>query len=293
MINPAKSRPGLSNSYSDLYWISPDGLQVVARQWTVPAPQGSVLIVHGIGDHSGRFEHVADFLNAAGYSVLVPDLRGHGRSDGKRGYVRDFDVLLDDVDISLQKSREICAGPAFLYGQSMGALLAIYYVLKRTPAIAGLIATSPALRIAMPAPPWKVAVGKVLRTVLPNLSLDSGLDSNELSDDPQVAARISSDRFRHRRVTPGAYFGMLETAEWCLQHANRLGCPALLMHGQLDRITDHTASMQFAEAADNCSIRIWKNGKHELHNMTNKHDVLAAITDFQSRCIREDSRNTD
>lgn len=278
--------------YSDVYWSTRDGKQIVARQWAVESPRGSVLVIHGIGDHSGRFEHVADHWNRNGYSVLAPDLRGHGRSDGKRGYIRSFDVLLDDVGDALQKSEADAIGqPAFLYGQSFGGLLAIYYTLKRQPELAGLIASSPPLRIAMPTPGWKVAIGKIIGAVCPTFSLNSGLDPNELSDDPQIASRVLSDRYRHTRITPGAFFGMLDAGQWCLENADRLTCPGLLLHGDKDRITDHTASIEFSESSSRCEAGIWPDGKHELHNMTIREDVLRKITDFQSRCIREDSPN--
>ena len=291
---PALPQTTLNDSYTDLYWTTHDGLQIVARQWTVEPSRGSVLILHGIGDHSGRSSHVAEYLNTAGFSVLAPDLRGHGRSDGQRGYIKDFDTLLTDIDLFLEKSRTNCEnGPAFIYGQSMGGLMAIYYSIKRRPDLCGLIASSPALRIAMPAPQWKVAIGKFLKTVWPRMSLDSGLDPEQLSDDVQVAARVRSDRFRHRRVTPGAYFGMVDAGQWCLDHATEMACPVLLMHGDADQITDCAASVQFADTANNVSIRIWKDGKHELHNMTNRMEVLDAVIDFQNTCIRAGSRNTD
>ncbi len=283
-----------STTYSDLHWTNEDGLQIVARNWQVESPIGTVLLIHGIGDHSGRFEHVANFLNQAGYSVLTPDLRGHGRSEGPRGYLRDFDMLNDDIEIALQKSRLNCPdGPAFLYGHSMGALTVINFVLKTMPPIAGVIATSPPLRIAMPAPAWQLAIGRVLGKVLPKFALSSGLDINELSDDPQVASRTETDRYQHDRVTPAAYFGMVETGEWCLKNASSLKCPMLLMHGKADRITDHTASMEFSLASSQCVLRLWDEGKHELHNMSYHLDVLAEITRFQNRCIHADSPNTD
>ena len=289
VLNP----PAATRTYSDLFWTAADGLQIAARRWIVTPARATVLLVHGIGDHSGRFEYVADTLNDAGFSVLASDLRGHGRSGGQRGFIKNFETLVRDLDQSLEKARELSPdGPCFIFGQSLGALLVILYVLKRQPAIEGLIALSPALQIAMPAPAWKVSLGRVLRTVLPRISLDSGLDVDELSDDPQVAARIRADRYRHRRITPEAYFGMLEAAAWCLEHAQQLQCPALIMHGRQDRITDPRGSMEFAKRCDCCQLELWDNGKHELHNMTNRDQVLAMVTDFQNRCIRAGSQRT-
>jgi len=302
--------------YSDKHWTSFDGLQIVARQWLLkPAAdqssegrdrvddniKGSVLLLHGIGDHSGRFEHVASFLNRAGYSVLIPDLRGHGRSQGSRGYIRDFATLNQDIDDALKQTRALHPDrPCFLYGHSMGGLAALYFALDltarqdamETRKPDGLVVTSPALRILADAPAWKLVLGKAIRNLFPALSMDSGLDIQELSDNPQVAERIQSDRFRHGKITPAAYFGMLETGAWCLKHAGGLAVPTLLMHGKSDRITDHAASIEFAESATDCQLVLWDHGKHELHNMTFGDDVLCEITRFQSRCIREGFPNT-
>lgn len=285
--------PPSPGNYCDRFWSAADGLQIVARQWTVNDPQGVVLLIHGLGDHSGRWEQVADTLNRADYTVLAPDLRGHGRSQGRRGHIGSFEKLLDDIDLAMQNARAAVPGsPCFIYGQSLGGLLTLFFALRRQPDLCGLIASSAALQIAMPAPAWKVGLGKVLRKTLPHISLNSGLDLQELSDDPQVTARVRSDRLRHQRVTPEGYFGMLESGHWCLQNAARLPCPALVMHGCLDRITDHRASIEFVEASAASQLSLWPKGKHELHSMSNRQEVLATVIEFQNRCNRGDSPST-
>ena len=285
---PRREPSQWAGQYSEPVWSTLDGVKVQTRCWSVPHPRAQVLIVHGMGDHSGRFESLAGFLNRNDFSVLAPDLRGHGRSQGQRGYIRNFDTLMDDLDLALKKTSRLGNGePVFLYGQSLGGLLVVLYALKRKPNIAGLIASSPAFRIVMPATKWKLAVGKTLRHLFPRASLNSGLDIHELSDLPQEIARIKADRFRHHKITPEAFFGMVESGEWCLQSPLPMPCPALLLHGKKDRITDCTATRDFAAAREDCTAQIWDNGLHELHNMSNRQEIWQAIFEFLDHSISE------
>ncbi len=271
----------MTGHYSDIYWSTADGLQIAARSWTVPRPLATVLITHGLGDHSGRFEPMCRFFNDQGFSVLVPDLRGHGRSEGQRGYVRDFDEFLDDMDISVEQAWHLQDDqPVFGWGQSFGGLLVLYHALRRQPRLGGLVASSPALKIAMPVPAWKTALGRTMGRLLPRISVRSGLDLSELSDDPRTESRARSDRYLHGRITPRTWFGMVDAGQWCLQHADQLATPALVMHGRRDTITDPVATREFAQSAPGCLLREWPDGKHELHNMARSDDYLAYVTDW-------------
>ena len=283
---PGPDRPQATGSSSTTDWITTDGTKIQARQWLASKPRATTLLIHGMGDHSGRFDHVARFLNTQGLSVLAPDLRGHGLSDGQRGYIRDFEILLDDIDLALQQTRQLApADPCFIYGHSLGGMLVILHTLRRQTDLAGLIASSPALRIAMQAPTWKLQLGKLLRRTFPKISLNSGLDLNELSDDLQFIAELATDPLRHQQVTPEGYFGMVESGQWCLDHAADLPCPSLIMHGKIDRITDFQASQQFAHANDLCTLSTWDHGKHELHNMSHVEDVLQTVGRFIETCL--------
>ena len=272
--------------YSEPAWLTSDGIKVQSRYWTVPSARAKVLIIHGMGDHSGRFESLAGFLNSKGFSVLAPDLRGHGRSQGQRGYIKTFETLLNDIDLAFEKISNIGdPAPIFLYGQSLGGLLVVLYALKREPTIKGLIASSPAFRIVMPAPKWKQFVGKTLRHAFPRTSLNSGLDIRELSDTPREITRMQADRYRHQKITPEAFFGMVESGAWCLQSKIPTPCPALLMHGKKDRITDYSATLEFAADRENCRAKIWDNGLHELHNMSHRAEVRNTILKFLNACL--------
>ncbi len=272
--------------YSDLYWSTSDGLQITARAWSAQEPMAVVLLTHGFGDHSGRFERTARYFSEHRFSVLIPDLRGHGRSDGQRGYIREFDQFLDDLDLGLQQLESRGERlPVFSYGQSFGGLLALYHAMRRKPRLAGLVASSPALKIAMPAPPWKVTVGRTLGKYLPRLSLRAGLDLSELSDDPQTESRARSDRYLHGRITSRTYFGMVDAGQWCLNNPSELIAPTLVMHGSRDTITCAQAARRFAEQAPRCQYQEWPDGKHELHNMADSDQFLRFTVDWMQQQI--------
>ena len=129
-------------------WIAKDGLETYFQGWEPEkTPQAVVCLVHGLGEHSGRYVHVADHLTAAGFAVITMDLRGHGKSAGVRGHVNSMDNFLDDIDRLLKEAEDRYPGmPRFLYGHSLGGFLVLFYTLKRQPVLAGVVSTSPGLR---------------------------------------------------------------------------------------------------------------------------------------------------
>ncbi len=270
---------------SESTWKTDDGLNIAVSQWSVHSPRAVLLLIHGIGDHSGRFVHVAKQLKFHGITVIGPDLRGNGRSQGPRGYISDFDVFLDDLDMFwtyIQKQYGDL--PRFTYGQSLGGLIVLYHAIKRNPSLAGIVATSPALGVALPTPYWKIAIGRTIGRLLPKFRLNTGLNVQELCDDQEAIERLMSDPLRHQRISAQMFFGMVDAGNWCLENCQLLDTSTLVMHGAQDRVTDHTASQRFVQACgDRCQLKIWPRGKHELHNMRNKDEVLRFATDWLRR----------
>ena len=246
-----------------------DGLQLFAQSWEPDSePEAVVFLIHGLGEHSGRYNHVAEQFNRADIALTAFDLRGHGRSDGIRGHSPHYESLLDDIFQGLENTRHRWPNrPLFLYGQSLGGNLVIHYVLKRRPALAGVIASAPLFRPAFKPPAWKMTFAHTLHALHISVALSNELDPNALSRDPDVVRRYQTDPFVHDRITPQLAVDMLRAGKWNLEHATEFPLPLLLMHGSADRITSAEASSEFAAGAgDTCTLKLWPGLTHELHN---------------------------
>ena len=269
--------------YFEFGWKTKDGVEIYAQGWEPEtAPNGVVCLVHGLGEHSGRYAHVAETLGPAGYATLALDQRGHGKTSGPRGQAPSFEALMDDIGRLIQEGDRRYPGlPQYLYGHSMGGSFVLNYVLQRRPQLAGVIASSPALETAFTPPAWKVAVGKLLAGWWPGLTLSNGLDVGVISRDLEVVRRYIEDPLVHRRLSARLGLDLLHYGRWALDHAAEFSLPLLLMHGSADRLTSAQASREFAaRAGDVCTLKIWEGFYHELHNEPEKALVLRYMIDW-------------
>lgn len=255
-----------------------DGIPLWGSVWRPPAPRAAVSLVHGIGEHSGRYGHVAQALNEAGYALVAFDLRGHGHSGGLRGHAPDYEALMADHDLLMNETRHRFPGlPHFLYGHSLGGNLALNYCLRRRPALAGVVVTSPWLALATRPPRWKAALGWLLNRVRPAVTLSRGNNPAALSSDPAVVAAYQRDPLVHGRISARLYAVMAASGAEALAQAARFPLPLLLMHGAADTVTSPFASQAFCNTAPDCTFRLWPRLRHELHNERERDEVLAAI----------------
>ncbi len=264
-------------------WQTKDGLRLYAQGWKPEAElKGVVCLVHGLGEHSGRYEHLAAFLNQAGYALLAFDLRGHGKSGGQRGYAPSYEALLDDIARLLDEAANRYPDlPRFLYGHSLGGNLVINYALRRRPQLAGVIATGPFFRAAFEPPAWKLTLARIMYNLWPTLSLSNELDRQALSRDPEVVRDYDEDPLVHDRLTPRLTMDMFQAGLWALEHASELSLPLLLMHGSADRLCSVQASREFAaRAGDRCTLKIWDGFYHEIHNEPEQEQVFEYLLEW-------------
>ncbi len=258
-------------------WKSNDGLDFYLKGWQPDVSEKAVVaLVHGLGEHIGRYAHMAEAFTTAGYALMGFDLRGHGKTGGARGVIPSAEAVLDDMDRFLQETRQRFPNkPVFLYGHSLGGNLVIFYTLKRKPALNGVVATGPALRLAFEPPAWKLGLAKLLVKVSPALVMANGLELAGLSRDPQVAQVYSTDPLVHDRISVLLSLSMLRQGEYSLEHASEFPLPLLLMHGGADRLTSAAASQEFASRmGDRCTLKIWEGFYHEIHNEPEKEQVF-------------------
>ncbi len=265
-----------------------DGLHLFGRIWQPEQGVKAVVsLVHGLGEHAGRYSHVAEALCCSGFALLAVDLRGHGKSAGRRGASPSTGALVDDIGRQLEEAARRFPGlPRFLYGHSLGGSLAIYSVLRSAPQISGVIATGPGFRLAFSPPGWKLTLGKILYQLWPNALLANGLDRQALSRDPRVVREYQADPLVHDRVSARLGLDSILLGEWLLDHADQWQKPLLIMHGEADGITSAKASRQFAErAGDACTLKIWPGLYHELHHEPEKDQVLAAMIGWMENIL--------
>lgn len=261
-------------------WQAQDGLKLYAQGWLPEAqPKAVVCLVHGLGEHSGRYAHLAEYLNQAGFAMLSFDLRGHGRSGGKRGHTPSFEAFMQDMDLLLAEAQNrYPEHPCFLYGHSLGGILVLNYGLRRQPSLAGVVATSPGLRTALEQQAAKVRLAKILGVLLPELSMPTGLDASGLSHDPEVKKRYLEDPLVHGVATLNMAKTTLAAIQWAFEHAHEWRLPLLLMHGSQDPIAFLRGSQEFAEkAGDRATLKVWEGMYHETHNEVDKDQVFAYL----------------
>lgn len=263
-----------------------DGLMLYGQGWEpASGTKAAVCLIHGLGEHSGRYDHFAEAFIREGFALVAFDLRGHGHSEGPRGHAPNYADLMADVAALLNEAASRYPNlPCFLYGHSLGGNLAIHYALRERPDLAGVIASSPLFKPASKPPAWKMAPLRAMHGLWPSMSLSSGLEDMALSHDINVVRSYRNDPLVHDRISSRLAVDMLTSGQWNLEHAVEFPLPLLLMHGDADRITSFHASCEFAAQLDGrCDLKIWNGLFHELHNEPEKREVITFVTDWLDR----------
>ena len=269
--------------------ITDDGLALHLRVWPAAnASRGVAVLVHGLGEHIDRYDHVARRLNAIGFAVVGYDHRGHGRSPGQRGGMPADESLCADLGRVLYAAREAFAGPLVLVGHSLGGLIAGRFVaegLQPRPAtwwrpVDALVMSSPALD------PGTNAVQKLLLAVvapmLPNLAVNNGLKVDWISRDASVVKAYAADPLVHDRITGRVGLFVARLGPAVIAAAPKWKTPTLLMWAGADRCVAPAGSAAFAAAAprDVVTVREWPGLFHEIFNEPEQGDVLKVLDDW-------------
>lgn len=270
-----------------------DGVSLALRHWPAaagPASKGQVVLVHGLGEHAGRYAHVAATLQAAGWAVLGYDQRGHGRSGGRQGTLPQPDALLDDLAQVLDHAPPP-GGPRVLLGHSMGGAVAARFVaeaLAPAPAawsrpVDGLVLSSPALRAHLSA--WQRLQLAIGERFLPDLPQRNGIDARGLSQDDTVVADYEADPLVHDRISARLARFILDAGEAARAAAPRWTLPTLLMWGGADPVVLPGGSRAFAAAAPQDVVTAYQfDGlRHEIFNELEREGVLMRLAQWLRR----------
>jgi alpha-beta hydrolase superfamily lysophospholipase len=258
------------------FWKNTEGLNLYAENWVVTNPTAVIVLVHGQGEHIGRYAHVAEWYNKRGIALMAFDQQGYGKSGGQKGHAANLDVLLNDIARFVEMTKELYPGtPVFLYGHSMGGGLLLYFALHRYPDVDGMIITSPLIRLAFQAPVLKIMIGRLLRRYVPTLTLPTGLAANFISHDHAVVSAYKKDPLVHNKLSAAAGIALLEMGDWLDTFTGTISIPLLLMHGEQDRLTSSPASRAFSERVGGpITYKEWQGLWHEMHNESEKEQLF-------------------
>ena len=248
------------------------------RSWLPRTAERIIILVHGYGEHSGRYEHTASDLVRAGFEVHAYDQRGHGRSGGARCHVRRFEHLLDDLEEFVAAVRaERPPLPVVVVGHSMGGLVVAAYASQRNPNVAGVVTSGAALSMPDDLSRARVIAVRGLKWLAPRLSLASRLDPNALSRDPEVVRAYLEDPLVQRKISVSLASEMLSAMKRTAAAAVRV--PMLLMHGEDDRICPVAGSRNFFEQlkVTQRELHTYPGLRHEIFNEPERAAVLGDL----------------
>ncbi|HUG35012.1 MAG TPA: lysophospholipase [Anaerolineales bacterium] len=268
-------------------WDGKDGTQFLMQGWEPDhgKPKAVIALIHGLGEHTGRYAHAGNALTGSGYALIGFDLRGHGKSGGARGHFPSLGVVLQDIRQFFQQvTRLHPETPQFMYGPSLGALLALAYGLQFSGGLKGVIATGASLRSPLQEQKAKIAMVNLLGSIVPGLTLPSGLDPNTISRDPEVVKKYIADPLVHDRASLGLGKAALDAIELCFARARGFPIPLLIMHGAADQLTYPSGSEDFAKLARaggaDVTLKLWDGLHHEIHNEPEQAEIFRTMIDW-------------
>ena len=247
------------------------------QSWTVANPKAVLVFVHGMAEHSGRYEFPVQYFVKKKYTVYAFDLRGHGQSEGRRVYADSFDDFVNDLGIFLKRVRNRESGKKiFLIGHSFGGQIVLNYGLQAPDFISGILVSSPNIRIKMPIAFYKLLLAKTLSLLVPTLTLGNDLDPRLVSHDPLVVRDYQQDPNVIKKITVRLAHVMMANQPWLLKMAHRFKLPCFLMHAGDDKICCPSGTEEFFEniPIKDKKLKIYQGLYHELFNEIDRETVF-------------------
>ena len=250
-------------------WKTSDNLKMHAQCWKSNTSTKAILILaHGFGDHINRYDPWAVKFAEKGYDIISMDMRGHGKSDGKRGYAPSYQQIINDYDLLVQKAKELYPDvPRILYGHSFGGNVVVNYCTSNQKGISGIIISSPWLSLEFKPSRIKYITGNILRHILPGMTLNTGLRPQDISRDKNEVQKYANDPLVHEKISLKLYFEIEAAGEKASKSIYKINVPILVMHGSGDRITSFSSTKEFVmNASHRTTFKEWPEYYHELHN---------------------------
>jgi len=269
-----------------------DGLNLHYRVWSDNSFKNPVIVLHGLLEHSGRYEKIVNRVQLSQFSYFTFDLRGHGLSEGKRGHAEQVDVLVQDI----QTFTEFVSSRWYpqkkvkfiLLGHSFGGLLGIRFLIKNPNVFKAVILSSPCFDIKSPVPGLDLFYG-FLSHIIPNKVIHSLIRSQQLTHDPEEWKQHESDPLIHNDVTLKLFGDMMSVMPQTLKEAQLINCPLLMLMPDKDLVVDSQKAFDFYENVGSVdkSVHVFKKSYHELLREKNYEEIYLIIKDFLMKYINE------
>ena len=258
-----------------------DGLRLFCRIWDSNAGCGkSLILVHGLGEHSGRYVHVGSYFSRAGYRTIAFDLRGHGRSGGKPVSVTRYEELAEDVQGVVA---HFGGNGSFLFGHSLGGQLVLWAARRRRMNLSGVIASAPWLALANAPPLWQISLARALNRILPGVRFATNVDTTKLSHDQAHLDSLEDLDLLHNFITVRFYFEAIRAAAEIVADPV-VDFPVLVMQGGDDRVTSRESVEAFFKRlqAPFKTLKTYPGLFHELHNETARIQVMEDVVEWMN-----------
>jgi len=268
---------------SEVTFTNADNFDIFEQTWSCKKAKGVVLITHGIAEHSGRYAHVAQSLVEGGYTVVSFDLRGHGKSSGKRNFVKSFQGYLNDHQEVLDRTLKTYPDlPLFLFGHSMGGGIVTLFTIERNPQVKGVLLSAASVKVSDDISPFLQKISSLLSVILPKLPVLK-LESDDISKDPEVRVDYDNDPLNYRgAILARTGAELLKATKTITARSSAIDLPILIMHGSLDKLADVSGSkMLYANVSSaDKTLKIYEGLYHEILNEPEQDEVKKDIIDW-------------
>jgi len=273
----AESPPAIAGTV-----VSADGTKLAFRAWPKPGADVTFAVVHGFGEHSGRYERFATGMAAHGMSTYAVDLRGHGNSPGQRGYVDSWSQWTDDASAFAKQIEAIAGTEVVPLGHSFGGATVLSAVLAgKLPKSKRFIVSSPALKVKVAVPGWKITLGNAMSKVMPRFALDAPAHGSLLSRIPEVAEAYDHDPLVHGKMSSRLYTEWQQATRDIVAGADQFKIPFLILAGSDDNLIDPAGSRDLhAQARSMSELRVFEGRLHEPFNDLGSEEVFQVIADW-------------
>jgi acylglycerol lipase len=264
---------------------SADGTKLAYRAWPKPGADTTFAVVHGLGEHSGRYARFAEAMAQHGTSTYALDLRGHGESEGQRGHVDSWSQWTEDVFAFVSHVEHLSGAEVVPLGHSFGGVALLSTVLAgKLPNSKRFALSSPALKLRLQAPAWKTAVAPLASKIVPRLAMDNEVDPAAVSRIPEVVAAYRNDPLVHSRISSRMYTEWLNATADILSRAGQIKIPFLILAGTADPLIDPEGSGRLHELAPSLSeLHLLEGRYHEPFNDLGSDEVFQLVADWVHR----------